>query len=135
MWTELYGPENPYGHMVIGTEPGLKGITRDDLHGFYSSAFTPCERALVLTRDLSESEAKQLANQAFGQWKGSGGAPPLTPAAAAGPRRCWSWIGPTCRRPRWCRGADGDRAQEPRLREAHRDESGDGRTVLEPAQT
>ena len=87
MWAELYGPENPYGHMVIGTEPGLKGITRDDLHGFYSSAFTPANAALVLTGDLSESEAKQLANQTFGQWKGSGAPPPLNAGRGSTPEK------------------------------------------------
>jgi zinc protease len=77
MWTELYGPENPYGHMVIGTEPGLKSITRADLQQLYQSAFTPANAALVLSGDLTESEARNLANQAFGQWKGSGAPPPL----------------------------------------------------------
>jgi predicted Zn-dependent peptidase len=33
--------------MLIGTEPALKSISRDDLHGFYSSAFTPANAALV----------------------------------------------------------------------------------------
>jgi zinc protease len=87
MWTELYGPQNPYGHMVIGTEPGIKGITRDDLHTFYSAAFTPQNTALVLTGDLTESEARQLANQTFGQWKGSGAPPPLEAGRGVAPEK------------------------------------------------
>jgi len=87
MWTELYGPENPYGHMVIGTEPALKTSSRDDIHSFYSSAFTPSNAALVLTGDLTESEARQLANDTFGQWKGSGAPPPLQAGRGVEPEK------------------------------------------------
>ena len=72
MWTDLYGAENPYGHMAIGTEPGLKGSTRDDLVNFHKAAYTPANSALVLAGDLTESEARRLASTAFGKWSGSG---------------------------------------------------------------
>jgi zinc protease len=79
MWTDLYGPENPYGHMAIGTEPGLKAITRDELAHFHDRFYGPGNAALVLAGDLTETEAKKLANDTFGSWKG--GAKPATDGA------------------------------------------------------
>src|SRR5206468_6023029 len=45
MWRDLYGPDHPYGHMVIGTEPGLKGATRADLETLHQSVFRPDDAA------------------------------------------------------------------------------------------
>ena len=81
MWTDLYGVDNPYGHMAIGNESGLQNITVEDLKRFHSASYTPANAALVLSGDLNASEAKRLAEKAFGEWKG-GAAPP--PPAARG---------------------------------------------------
>jgi zinc protease len=72
MWTDLYGAENPYGHMTIGTEPGLEAISRDDLVRFHDAAYGPGNAALVLAGDLTEDEARKLAGAAFGAWHGGG---------------------------------------------------------------
>jgi zinc protease len=82
MWTDLYGSNNPYGHMSIGTEPGLKSATRDDIEKLYQAAFSPKNAALILAGDLTEAEARKLANDAFGKWS-SEGRPPLPQAQAA----------------------------------------------------
>jgi len=87
MWTDLYGADSPYGHMVIGTEPGLRSITRDDLKSFYEAAFSPANAALVLSGDLTEAEARQLAAGAFGKWTGTGKPAPLTVAANNAPEK------------------------------------------------
>jgi len=70
MWTDLYGHADPYGHMAIGTEPGLKGITRADLAGFHERHYVPANAALVLAGDLTPAEARRLAEDTFGAWKG-----------------------------------------------------------------
>jgi zinc protease len=77
MWRDLYGSGNPYGHMVIGTEPALKAATRDDIVKLYQSVFRPDNAALILAGDLTESEAKKLANDSFGKWKAASGKPPV----------------------------------------------------------
>jgi len=82
MWTDLYGSANPYGHMSIGTEPGLKSATRDDIDKLYQAAFSPKNAALVLAGDLTEAEARKLANDAFGKWS-SNGRPPMPQVDAA----------------------------------------------------
>ncbi len=87
MWTDLYGADNPYGHMVIGTEPGIKSITRDDLKSFYEAAFTPANAALILTGDLTEAEARRLAGEAFGKWSAGGSAAPIAQAVSEVPEK------------------------------------------------
>lgn len=81
----LYGDTHPYGHLELGAEDALEAITRDDLVKFYGRYFSPSNAALVLAGDLTESEARRLATQAFGKWRGTGevvGAPgSATPAA------------------------------------------------------
>jgi zinc protease len=79
MWTDLYGSDAPYGHMAIGNEPGLQAITADDLKRFHTTAYTPSNAALILSGELTASEARRLAARAFGDWKG--GPAPATPAA------------------------------------------------------
>ena len=85
MWTDLYGSSNPYGHMAIGTEPGLKTATRDDLVKLYQAALSPKNAALVLAGDLTESEARRLAEEAFGKWSADGRPPLPEPKAGSAP--------------------------------------------------
>jgi zinc protease len=73
---ELYGPGHPYSHTELGTRASLEAITRDELRAFHAQAFAPQNVALVLAGDLTRSEAAALATDAFGDWKGTGTAPP-----------------------------------------------------------
>jgi zinc protease len=83
----LYGAGHPYGHVSLGTEAALQKITREDLVSFFKRAFTPENAALVLAGDLSESEARKLADEAFGSWQGQGGVTSKPPAAAPAAER------------------------------------------------
>jgi len=79
MNASLYGPTHPYGHTGLGTEDALKKISRDDLVAFYKGSYAPKNAALVVVGDVTESEAKKLATEVFGAWKGDGAAAPLPP--------------------------------------------------------
>ena len=68
---ELYGSEHPYGYLEIGTEVSNKKITREDLSGFHSSAYTPRCAALVIVGDATEAEVRRLSETHFGDWSGS----------------------------------------------------------------
>jgi zinc protease len=81
LWVNLYGPEHPYGHMQLGTEDAVKAMSREDLMGFYRSAYSPQNAALVLAGDLTEAEAKKIATDTFGAWKGDGREAPKPVAA------------------------------------------------------
>jgi len=66
----LFGPTHPYGHTQLGTEEALKKMTRADLTTLYKSTFSPKNAALILVGDVTPAEAKKLAQDAFGAWKG-----------------------------------------------------------------
>jgi zinc protease len=78
----IYGADSPYGYPSIGTESSIKGISREDLTGFWQQHSFPKDSALVLAGDLTEHEARELAEKYFGSWSGSGtaGQPPAAPA-------------------------------------------------------
>ena len=78
----LFGPGHPYGHTALGTEEALKKMTRADLVKLYQSTFSPKNAALIMVGDVSEAEARKLAQDAFGSWKGSA-TPASMPAAGA----------------------------------------------------
>ena len=67
---EVYGAGHPYGHRSTGTEDGLRAATIGDLRRAHARAFTPATTALLLGGDLTEAEARKLAEAAFGTWTG-----------------------------------------------------------------
>jgi zinc protease len=88
MWRDLYGPTHPYGHMVIGKEAEVRTMSRADIEKLYKTYFRPDNAALVLAGDLTEAEARRLANDAFGGWKSAqAGAPPAIPPMSPAPER------------------------------------------------
>jgi zinc protease len=65
----LYGEKHPYGYSEIGTEGSVKGMTRDDMLGFWKQNFVPNNAALVVAGDISMTELRALAEKAFGSWQ------------------------------------------------------------------
>jgi zinc protease len=78
----LFGPSHPYGHTALGTEEALKKISRADMESFYKASYGPKNAALILVGNLTEAEAKKLAQDSFGSWKGNATAAPV-PAEGA----------------------------------------------------
>jgi zinc protease len=78
---ELFG-EAPYGYTPEGTEASNKAITRDDMMALWKKTYVPGGAALVLAGDITEAQARALAEKYFGQWRGENptvaapGAPP-----------------------------------------------------------
>jgi zinc protease len=75
----LFGPTHPYGHVSLGTEDALKKISRDNLVQFYQANFSPKNTALIMVGDVTETEARKLATDAFGTWKGGDAATVVPP--------------------------------------------------------
>jgi len=73
----LYG-DQPYGYQAIGTTASVKATSRAELAAFWAAHYAPKNSALILAGDLSEAEARRLAEKYFGAWTESG-----TEAAAA----------------------------------------------------
>ena len=90
---EVYGAGHPYAHPSTGTEDGLRAATVDELRRAHARAFTPATTALLLSGDLTEAEARTLAEDAFGSWRTGddvrpdAGAPSATGPPAGTPDR------------------------------------------------
>ena len=68
----IYGANHPYGYPDLGSEAALKNIQRSDLEKMWSSEFAPGNSALVIAGDLTETEARNLANKYFAVWNAAG---------------------------------------------------------------
>jgi zinc protease len=75
----VYG-NAPYGSPGIGTVTSLPTITRDDIAGFHSARYRPEAATLVFSGDITEAQARALAQSAFGDWAPAGSA--ATPTAS-----------------------------------------------------
>ncbi len=68
----LYGDNSPYAYRSNGTTESVKSISRDDLQTFWGSHYAPQNAALVLTGDITEKDARTLADKYFAGWKPNG---------------------------------------------------------------
>jgi zinc protease len=84
--TLLYG-ETPYGTPQSGTQASMKSITRDDVAGFYKDHYGPMDSALTFVGDVSEAQARELAEKYFGAWSGAVRGAAAIPAAPPAPAR------------------------------------------------
>lgn len=66
----LYGTKSPYGYETDGTIESNQKVTRDDLSQFFKSYYTPSNSALAIAGDVTEAEARALAEKYFGKWTG-----------------------------------------------------------------
>jgi zinc protease len=79
----LYG-DTPYGFTNTGTVDSVKDMTREQLEAFWAGHYGPGDSALVFAGDVTEAEARRLAEKYFGGWTGTAqGEVTLPPAPAA----------------------------------------------------
>ena len=95
VFTQLLYPAHPYGHLPIGTEASLRGLTLDDVRRFHHRAYQPQRATLIAVGDASHEHLGALLERAFAGWDGqsNGGdglvdlsalaAPPLSGARIA----------------------------------------------------
>jgi zinc protease len=79
----LFG-DAPYGFTPEGTEASNKAITRDDMTALWKKTFVPAGAALVMAGDVTEAQARALAEKHFGEWRGENAAA-AAPGAPAAP--------------------------------------------------
>jgi predicted Zn-dependent peptidase len=78
--SEIYGT-NPYGRSP--TRESYRAVTRDDLVQFARQRLRPAGALLVVAGDVTESQARDLADKVFGSWHGAPPPSPPLPAPAA----------------------------------------------------
>jgi zinc protease len=73
----VYG-DTPYGFRPVGTTESVKSISKGDMSAFWAAHYTPKDSALIFAGDLSEAEAKTLAEKYFGSWSSASSAAAIT---------------------------------------------------------
>ncbi|WP_309629556.1 pitrilysin family protein [Brevundimonas sp.] len=67
----IYG-DAAYGAPGSGTLTSIPAITREDVAAFHQRRYRPSEATLVFSGAISESDARALAQSAFGNWSEAG---------------------------------------------------------------
>jgi predicted Zn-dependent peptidase len=63
----MYG-RHPYGHLSIGSEAALRGLSLDEVAAFHASLFQPSSSTLVVSGPMPHRELLAAAEAAFGGW-------------------------------------------------------------------
>jgi len=77
----LYG-DHPYGHLAIGDEDSLAGLSLEDVVTAHGASFVPSRATMVVAGGLPAADLLALARDAFGTWSDRAGAAPRVPADA-----------------------------------------------------
>jgi len=77
----LYG-DHPYGHLAIGDEESLAGLTLEDVATAHASSFVPSRATMVVAGGLPAAGLLALARDAFGTWSDRTETTPRVPADA-----------------------------------------------------
>jgi zinc protease len=85
-WKTLYG-DSPYAYRDIGTTASVKTITGEELQQFWSEHYASGNAALFLAGDVTEAEARRLAENNFGGWTAGGARPAQIPQVSVAPSR------------------------------------------------
>ncbi len=65
----LYGKENPYSNLSLGTETDVNSVSIDDVKNFYGEFLTAHNSVLIIVGDTSEMELQNLLEKNLGNWK------------------------------------------------------------------
>jgi zinc protease len=68
MYANLYPEAHPYHWPVIGSMDDLSAATLDDVTGFFRRYYVPNNASLAIAGDVSEREARRLAEKYFGEF-------------------------------------------------------------------
>ena len=75
----VYAPDARYGRPADGDEASVAAIGRDDVAAFWAERYRPGGTTLVVVGDVGMDDARRLAEQALGGWRGE--RPPAVDAA------------------------------------------------------
>lgn len=77
----MYRDADTYARPLGGTEASLDGVSADDARAFAQGRYGPGVASVIIAGDVEPTEARDVADQAFGDW--SAATAPLSAARAA----------------------------------------------------
>jgi zinc protease len=80
----MWGPQHWRGRPLIGWEPEIRAITRDDLAAFHAAHYTPANCVLIVAGDVREADLRRWADEFYGPVP----RPPRQPAQPPQPAGC-----------------------------------------------
>jgi zinc protease len=83
LFAEVYGADHAYGHPYDGTAATVERLKLSSAKRFWNDNTGPRNAALIIVGDLTLDEAKDLADEHFGKWRGGprSSKPPPAPKA------------------------------------------------------
>jgi zinc protease len=79
---EVFGADHPYGHLPIGDEDTVSGLTKKDVKSFYSKWWHAGNASIIVSGATTQAEIQPMLEARFGKWaKGS-----ATRLTVAGPK-------------------------------------------------
>jgi predicted Zn-dependent peptidase len=86
----LYGDAHPYGMNSTGSEESLKGMTRDDIVGFYETYYRPNNATLIVVGDVKLKSIVGMLEKLLTNWKpGTTPKTTLTPPSPIASRKLY----------------------------------------------
>ena len=74
----LYTPDVRYASPPEGDSGSVRALTRADVLAFYAARYRPAATTLVIAGDVTQAQARALADTLFGDWAGDQPAPVVT---------------------------------------------------------
>lgn len=81
----LFDSATGYSRPVAGTAASLPRITRGDAVAYHQRMYSPANTTLLLVGDVTQDEARRMAERAFGSWNVAGGTAASLPRPALRP--------------------------------------------------
>jgi zinc protease len=82
-WAAMAFPNHPYGRPATGTPASLKGITREDIAGFWSRTFARDNLRVVAVGDIDAATLAGLLDRVFGTLPAKAQLAPVAPVEPA----------------------------------------------------
>ena len=81
----LWDPASGYSRPVGGTTASLQGISRADVAAFHQRMYSPANTTVLLVGDVTQDEARRIAEQSLGRWTAPGAVQAALPRPAPVP--------------------------------------------------
>ena len=76
-FTRVVYRDHPYGHLSLGSETALNGMTVDDARALHAALFTPDAATVIIVGDRPEEQLMDCVEAAFGSWRLNAGVTPV----------------------------------------------------------